>query len=1240
MTRIISISSLLFLFLFSGVQAQVLEGRFAEKEIPGTDKIRLKSQLLTPSYLHFKSGNEIPTSQFEGYLREQFLTGDQAYGLAPLNEFTDQMGHLHKRYQELYAGKKVEGSMLITHEKDGLIYAINGDYFSLRQVLKNPVLSEQQALDAALSHVNADQYMWEKESKGQSSFGQGIWDAMKEQNFPEGELVYVPIEGDYQKADFRLAWKFDIYAKEPFGRTFTFVDAQAGNVICQFNQIHTADTVGVAVTRYSGSRPITADFVGPGQFRLHETGRGNGIITLNAQNGNGNIDFEDADNVWNNSNANLDEVAGDVHWASEMTYDYYLQKFGRNGLDDNGYQVTSYVHVGNKGFFNAYWNGVANYGDGGGSPLTSIDICAHEMTHGLTNFTAGLIYQNESGALNESFSDIFGKAIEDFARPGNFSWLVGGDIGRPLRNMQNPIPFNNPRNYLGTRWFTGTGDNGGVHINSGVQNYWFYLLVDGGAGNNDFGDPYNIPSIGMDTAAAVAYRNLSVYLTPSSQYVDARFFAIQSAIDLYGNCGRIHQQVTDAWYAVGVGNAYSPNPISAFIAATTEICSFPYTVDFLDRSSGVSSYLWDFGDGNTSSMANPSHTYAAPGVYNISLKINGTCGGKDSLVKSNFIQVSQAPSPPLVMSPPMVSCQGSGVLIADPMGSDEVRWFDQNGNFLAVGDTFRTPLQGQNNTFFARAFNLKTRQHTGLIDSTGGTGGFLTTDTRSVVFDVNQGIILKSVKVYAQSAGQRIIEYRNANGVVFAAKSVFIPAGESRVPLEFQLQLGTDQQLGILGNVDLYANNSNLNYPYEIPGILSIKGTTGSNPQNLYILFYDWEVHEEDCVSEPIGATIQVSTIDTATVVDEIRCGPGQLSFTATSFDSSLNWYDVNGQFLTSGTTFMTPYITTTTDFQVKNVKYPTPSKFGPMNASIGRKAYVNDPFDTHLTFQVLQTIRLKSVWVDAGAAGPRQITLSDGQGIVLSTFNVQLIAGPQRVSIEIDLQPGDYRMGGLNMDLVINSAGVAFPYAINGLVEITGSSGGLSNYYYFYDWEVQNTSCVSSFTTFTAMILPGPSATFTFVQNKSTFQFTDDVAGTNPTSWSWDFGDGNLSTQQNPSHTFLTKDTFTVTLITSDGNCTNSWTETVITDQITSIENPFTQAGFQLYPNPGNGNFWLERADASAELIISIWNMLGQEISTEYISAGAYRQQINTGTNIPGTYLIRLQQANKSWVQKYMLNQ
>jgi hypothetical protein len=119
--------------------------------------------------------------------------------------------------------------------------------------------------------------------------------------------------------------------------------------------------------------------------------------------------------------------------------------------------------------------------------------------------------------------------------------------------MANPNLKNDPDTYLGTHWITSKTDNFGVHTNSGVQNFWFYLLSVGGSGTNDNSNAYSVTGLGMSKAVQIAYRNLSVYLTPTSNYAMARQFAIQSARDLYGNCSNEVTQTTAAWYAVGVG---------------------------------------------------------------------------------------------------------------------------------------------------------------------------------------------------------------------------------------------------------------------------------------------------------------------------------------------------------------------------------------------------------------------------------------------------------------------------------------------------------------------------------------------------------------------------------------------------------------------------------------------------------------------------------------------------------------
>ncbi len=297
-----------------------------------------------------------------------------------------------------------------------------------------------------------------------------------------------------------------------------------------------------------------------GNFRLREAGRGNGIFTYDMKNGVAHslaVDFVDTDNNFTSTNSRAGVSA---HWAAELTYDYYTSKHGRNSFDNAGGRIISYIHY-QTNYNNAFWDGTRmTFGDGDGvrlQPLVSLDVVGHEFTHGVTQFTAGLIYANESGALNESFSDIFGESIEASMKNAAPDWLVGAQIGT-LRSMNDPNSRSNPDTYLGRFWRphtdnpSGNNDNGGVHSNSGVQNHWFYLLSEGGEGINDNNKNFSVTGIGIEQAAQIAYRNLTVYLTPQSGYSDVRLASLRSAVDLFGENSPQLKAVNDAWFAVGV----------------------------------------------------------------------------------------------------------------------------------------------------------------------------------------------------------------------------------------------------------------------------------------------------------------------------------------------------------------------------------------------------------------------------------------------------------------------------------------------------------------------------------------------------------------------------------------------------------------------------------------------------------------------------------------------------------------
>ena len=297
----------------------------------------------------------------------------------------------------------------------------------------------------------------------------------------------------------------------------------------------------------------------------------------------GNATFSANGTAGSIARAVLGNPALDAHWGMEKTYDFYLSQLSRNSFDGAGSLIKNYVHpdligMGYPDNDNAFWNGYEmTYGDGTSlfSPVTSIDVVGHEFTHAVVQHTANLYYQNESGALNESFADIFGTAIEFYGATSP-NWTMGESctIQSPffLRSMSNPNGSykSQPDTYNGQYWAhlipssypteppTTTNDKGGVHTNSGVQNYWFYLLSQGGSGTNDINNTFSVTGIGVTKATKIAYQNLAYHLSPTSNYLSAYNNSLLAVEELYPSIGGIHSQeynsVRQAWYAVGIGN--------------------------------------------------------------------------------------------------------------------------------------------------------------------------------------------------------------------------------------------------------------------------------------------------------------------------------------------------------------------------------------------------------------------------------------------------------------------------------------------------------------------------------------------------------------------------------------------------------------------------------------------------------------------------------------------------------------
>ena len=480
---------------------------------------------------------------------------DPKSDLVLINTIHDQVGQIHYRYYQTYMHIPIENTMYIVHTANEKLLGMSGvvvtDFTADMPQKSEAKISIKNAVDAAIRYVGAKKYMWQDAFMEQRLRDQSL--DKKASYAPVAKLVWYNAGDQVSSPELHLAFKVDVYAKEPLSRADYFIDAQTGKVIGQKDKLYYSDATGTANTQYSGSRTIHSDKNGS-KYRLWDLSRGNGVITLHGDKLS-DLDYTSTTANWNLTGQS--QHAMDVHYGVEETYDYYKTTFNRNSVDNNGLALISYVNDGEQD--NAHWDGTAmNFGirSTNSKGVTGIDVTGHELTHGVTQYTSGLNYSNESGAMNESMSDIMGKSVQFFAKPTDDSWELSNDMGWLLRDMSNPKVADQPDTYQGEKWYSGTQDNGGVHTNSGIGNYMFYLLVEGGSGTNDYGDSYSVKGIGLAKADQIIYRTETVYLTPTSQYNDWRQACVSAATDLYGATSQAVKQVKNAWHAVGVGDYY------------------------------------------------------------------------------------------------------------------------------------------------------------------------------------------------------------------------------------------------------------------------------------------------------------------------------------------------------------------------------------------------------------------------------------------------------------------------------------------------------------------------------------------------------------------------------------------------------------------------------------------------------------------------------------------------------------
>ncbi|MFJ6695403.1 M4 family metallopeptidase [Streptomyces sp. NPDC091272] len=457
----------------------------------------------------------------------------------------DLDGTTHTRYERTYGGLPVLGGDLIV-KKDkaaktrGVSRSTTAKLQGIAAAAKvAPAAAEKQALGLAKSAGSA-------KTEASSAPRQVVW-------MGSGAPV--------------LAWETVVGGLQHDGtpnELHVVTDAATGNKLHQWQAVEN----GVGNTQYSGQVTVGSTLSGS-TYSLTDAGRGNHKTydLKGGSSGTGTL-FTGPDDVWGNGTPSNRETAGaDAAYGAQLTWDYYKNVHGRTGIRGDGVGAYSRVHYGNA-YVNAFWQDSCfcmTYGDGQGNskPLTSIDVAAHEMTHGVTSVTAKLVYSGESGGLNEATSDIFAAAVEFNANNAQDKgdYLVGEKIdingnGTPLRYMDKPSKDGASKD----AWYSGIGGID-VHYSSGPANHFFYLLSEGSGAKVVNGTSYDSPTsdglpvtgIGRDKAEKIWFKALTTKFTANTNYANARVGTVAAATELYGANSPEVKGVENAWAGINVG---------------------------------------------------------------------------------------------------------------------------------------------------------------------------------------------------------------------------------------------------------------------------------------------------------------------------------------------------------------------------------------------------------------------------------------------------------------------------------------------------------------------------------------------------------------------------------------------------------------------------------------------------------------------------------------------------------------
>lgn len=474
--------------------------------------------------------------------------------------YEDNKNNVHDRYHQYHKNIKITGASVVVHSQENYVSHLTGHLETrLINLPDKPTIAKNEAIKIA------DQMM--------------ALDLQNQENIitktsitPKTEsTVLTYINEFYPKNHGNIVLAYEIVQSvnvwnKPIKKVH-YLNAMTGQPIITISKIALHKAKGKGDSNYYGQVSFDHDSIAPNEFILQDLTRGDGIFVNNLKT---NESYTNEKSEWKFTDPN-DKAAIDVIYGAQHFYDLLKNKYNFNSLDNKGFPLVA--NVNNFLYSNAFWNGQSTTYGGGDcnnyKSFTTLDVVGHEFAHGLTEFNSGLIYQGESGAINESISDIFGKALEFYTQPAQFSWIIGNKIPRtgndPFRSMSNPNSLYQPKNYKGDYWSINPY---AVHTNSGVMNYWFYLMVNGGTGKTEKNVPYSVKAIGMDKALEIVFLLNTAYLTENSDYLLTYEYSKLIAEDLYGTNSDEYNTVVNAWQAVGLPEVPQVNQNLTFTFAT------------------------------------------------------------------------------------------------------------------------------------------------------------------------------------------------------------------------------------------------------------------------------------------------------------------------------------------------------------------------------------------------------------------------------------------------------------------------------------------------------------------------------------------------------------------------------------------------------------------------------------------------------------------------------------------------